>query len=604
MDITEFIRLHHIRSPNVMWFLGAGASAAAGIPTAWDMIWDFKRSLYCTAQRIPLSACDDLSDPVLRERLQRYFDGLGNFPKLGADEEYAIYFEHMYPNEADRRRYIERQIASATPSYGHRALAALLALDKVRLIWTTNFDRTIEDAAVAVFGSTARLAVADLNHPSLAREALNESRWPILVKLHGDFQSRRLKNTLDELQDQDEELRRALIHACSRFGLAVVGYSGRDDSVMRALEAALETDGAFPAGLFWFHRAESPPSRRVRTLVESARSVGIDAHLVEIETFDELLGDIMVLVEDLPAQLQKHLDPRTTRLSEARVPPPGKAYPVIRCNALPILSIPTVCRRIKCGIGGAKEVREAVARAQSNVIVGRRRSGVLAFGSDSELERAFSPYVIEERDVSNFQSHKLRYPDSTETGMLLEAITRALVRQRPVRPEVRRSRYSRYTLVADLENAKDPLLGRLRSAAGGLGGKIPNTELRWAEAVQLRIDYRLSRTWLLLLPTVWIEHTDDAATLEIARSFKRERLARRRNAEWNAVLDSWVHLISDGCESVQLSAFGLSEGDGIDANFTLGTRTAFSRRSLPFSNRIGAVATSHDRLTAAGGLDD
>ncbi len=50
-----------------------------------------------------------------------------------------------------------------------------------------------------VLGGTGRLVVTDLNRAELAREALNEGRWPLLVKLHGDFQSRRLKNTVDEL---------------------------------------------------------------------------------------------------------------------------------------------------------------------------------------------------------------------------------------------------------------------------------------------------------------------------------------------------------------------------------------------------------------------
>ncbi len=112
-----------------MWFLGAGASAAAGIPTAWDMIWEFKRWMYCTAQRVPISACEDLGDPVLRDRLQRHFDGTGGgHPALGADDEYAVYFERMYGAEADRRRYLEQRIADSTPSYGHHALAALLKL--------------------------------------------------------------------------------------------------------------------------------------------------------------------------------------------------------------------------------------------------------------------------------------------------------------------------------------------------------------------------------------------------------------------------------------------------------------------------------------------
>jgi NAD-dependent SIR2 family protein deacetylase len=601
MDLNEFIRLHHIRSPNIMWFLGAGASAAAGVPTAWDMIWDFKRGLYCASQRIPISACEDLGDPVLRERLQRHFDGLGKFPALGGDDEYAIYFERMYPDEADRRRYIERRISEATPSFGHHALAALLALDRVHVIWTTNFDRVVEDAAAHVLGSTGRVVVADLNRAALAREALNEGRWPLLVKLHGDFQSRRLKNTVDELREQDEELRQALIHACGRFGLALVGYSGRDDSVIRALEASLETDGAFPTGLFWFHRSGGPPLPRVRELIQRAAAAGVTAHLIEIETFDELLGDVMVLVEDIPATVRQRLDPRTRRLTEAPIPPAGNSYPVIRLNSLPITSSAAVCRLVKCGIGGAREVSDALERAETDIIVGRRHSGVLAFGPDDEVRRVFSPHAIEAFDVQDFQAHKLRYSDSVETGMILEALTRSLSRQRPVRAEVRRSRNSRYILVADTELAEDPLLAPLKRAAGGIGGKIPKSDLRWAEALQLRLDHRLGRLWLLLLPNIWIDRTEVDAEIEIASEFRRERMTVRRNMESNSVLDAWVHLVLGGAASAELSAFGLSEGNGVDACFTLGTMTAFSRRSGPPEHPARAVAAALRTNSAAPG---
>ena len=61
-------------------------SAAANVPTAEHMIWDFKRRLYCAAQRLPLAACTDLSDPALRERLQQHFDSQGDFPPPGADD--------------------------------------------------------------------------------------------------------------------------------------------------------------------------------------------------------------------------------------------------------------------------------------------------------------------------------------------------------------------------------------------------------------------------------------------------------------------------------------------------------------------------------------
>ena len=582
MDLTDFIRLHHIRTPNIMWFLGAGASAAANIPTAWNMIWDFKRALYCAAQRVPISACEDLGDPILRDRLQQHFEGLGVFPPSGADEEYTVYFEQMYPDEADRRRYIERMIADATPSYGHHVLAAMMKLDMVRVIWTTNFDRVVEDAAMPVLGGTGRLVVSDLDHATVAREALNEGRWPLLVKLHGDFQSRRLKNTVEELREQDEELRRALIHACGRFGLAVVGYSGRDDSIMRAVEAVLEIDGGFPHGLYWFHRSDGPPLARVMKLIERAARAGVNAHLIEIETFDELFGDLMTLVQDLPENLQRRLDSRARRRTDAPVPAFGNSYPVIRLNALPITSAPEVCRRVKCGIGGAKDVRDAVAKAGAGIVAGRRKSGVIAFGPDTEVRRTFTDHGIELFDVQPLQQYKLQYEDSAETGMVLEALTRALDRERPVRAL---QRGSRRFLVVDPKRLSNPLLQPLTDAVNAITGTVPGAGLRWIEAVRLRLDQRLGRLWLLLLPTVRLQRTDDNDRFAVGHDFIRERLARRRNSETDVVLNAWVHLILGGEGIADLAAFGIEEDQGIDARFTIAPMTAFSRKFVPQRNR-------------------
>src|SRR4051812_49395860 len=99
--------------------LGAGVSAAAGVPTATEMTWSFKRLLYCTEQRKPLAVCSDLGDPWLRQRLQSYFDEKGSFPAAGADNEYAVYFEAAYAAESDRRRFIDDCMRDARPSYGH-----------------------------------------------------------------------------------------------------------------------------------------------------------------------------------------------------------------------------------------------------------------------------------------------------------------------------------------------------------------------------------------------------------------------------------------------------------------------------------------------------
>src|SRR5689334_15216976 len=97
-----------------------------------------------------------------------------------------------------------------------------------------------------------------MGEPRVAREAMTEGRWPLIVKLHGDFQSRKLKNTEEELRAQDKDLRRCFVEACVRQGLAVVGYSGRDASVMDALDEAVSGGHGFPGGLFWFSRPGSP----------------------------------------------------------------------------------------------------------------------------------------------------------------------------------------------------------------------------------------------------------------------------------------------------------------------------------------------------------
>jgi len=130
LSVGGFVRLHHLRAPNLMWFLGAGASAAAGVPTAGQMILEFKRRLYCSENNIPAAAVD-LGDPVLRRRLEQCFDDDPTYPRVGAADEYAVLFERTYPDEEDRRSYLQSAIVEATPSYGHLVLAALFRLTGV-----------------------------------------------------------------------------------------------------------------------------------------------------------------------------------------------------------------------------------------------------------------------------------------------------------------------------------------------------------------------------------------------------------------------------------------------------------------------------------------
>lgn len=561
-----------MRAPQIAWFLGAGASAAAGVPTAGQLVWDFKRQIYCAAERIPVAAYSNVLDPNVQERIQRFFDDTGGYPARWADDEYAFYFERAYPDEADRRSYIDQVVRTASPSFGHLALAGLLKADRARVVWTTNFDRALEDAAATILGSTSALVVATLSEPSIATQSLNSGRWPILGKLHGDFHSRRLKNTSRELQAQDAEMRHALLETCRRFGLAVVGYSGRDETVMETLHEALFDGRGYPAGLYWFHRSSSRPLSTVMELVTKAKAIGINAHLIEVETFDELLADVTRMIPDLPTDVMERLDQRALRVSAAPLLQSSKQWPVVRLNALPIVTWPTICRRLTCTIGESSEIQASVMMSDSQVIAVRRRHEVLAFGRDSDVWRAFQRYSVKSWDVHAIEAARLQN-ESQEHGLLYDALGRAFARERPVNAQ--RTRHS-HMLIIDSSQQTSKHLSKLKSATGTLTGTIPKSSLKWAEATHFRLECRLDRLWLLLEPTIWVEHTVDESENAAAQEFRRERLARRYNQASNAILEGWVHLIVGGKEEAELRAFGV--GDGIDATFLVGKTTAFSRR--------------------------
>lgn len=573
MSIDEFLRIFKVRSSNLMWLLGAGASASAGIPTAGSLIWQFKRTLFCAAQRVSVKSCEDLSSPTVRQRLNRYFDSLGTFPPEDSPEEYADYFEATYRDPVDRRAVLESYLTGAKPSYGHLVLAALMKMEKIRIIWTPNFDKVIEDAAVQMLGSTSKFVVVTLDNSQAALQAINESRWPLIGKMHGDFQSCRLKNTSQELRTQDCAIRRALIESCRRFGLVVVGYSGRDESIIAALEEAIDGGHSFPAGLFWFQRSDSPLFPAVAHLIEKAVKAGIQAELLEIQTFDELLGDVIKQFEEVPPDIEARLDQHGSRLTEIPLVPSGHGWPVVRLNALPVTNWPPMCRRVVCDIGGTKEVRETIAKQGARLLAARAQIGVLAFGSDTEIRKAFSQYHVSDFDCHVIEPKRLKF-ESTELGLLRAAFAQALQASRPLVVE---RDHSEYVLQPDFARASATELAPLKEYSGQLTGKIPKTSIDWSEALRIKLDYQLSRLWLLIEPTIYFRDVADLEQRHIAAGFVQERLATRYNRQWNYLIEAWLILLMGNKREIQLRAFGIE--DGIDAPFTLTRITAFSRRN-------------------------
>lgn len=576
MGVADFLRAYQMRAGNIMWFLGAGASRAAGIKTAGDMIWDFKQNLFRSYKKLPPNAITDPGDPAVQHKLQRYFDGLSGFPAGGTADEYAQYFEATYPSAADRRAYLDQLIKLGKPTYGHLALALLMRHGCCRIVWTTNFDRILEDAAAKIYGSTNDLVVADLGEPMKITDALNANRFPIYGKLHGDYHSIALKNTNEELRHQDAEMRRAFIQACKTNGLAVVGYSGRDASVMEALKEALDEGRGFPNGLFWFKRSSEQPFEAVTDLISEARRLGVDAHLINNETFDELLSDLVRFLPETANKLAEIEGAKPPRLGSMPLKAPGAKFPSIRTNALPIISHPVMCQLVDCDIGGWSDIQEAIKKADVDIVARRIKDGVIAFGRDTDIRAAFNPFGIKRFETRSI-SDKCLAQESEERRLIRDALVRALNNRREV---VISRRGWRVFALPDLQTVT-PAHFRLGNVnpVDGLAGMIGNTGIRWTECCELHLDYKLDRLWLLMDPRIYRDIPEDATAeqIEESKEFVRSRLAGRFNRKANAMLSGWANLLLGTDQTVTLRSFGIS--DGIDATFEISAITGFSGMS-------------------------
>jgi len=313
----------------------------------------------------------------------------------------------------------------------------------------------------------------------------------------------------------------------------------------------------------------------------------VDGHVLESESFDELLSDVVLQFEGWPPELRARLDYRVRRVSDAPRPPEGDEYPVIRLNAMPLNAAPTTCRRVVCTIGGTAEVQAAARGAGVDLVVARRRTGVLAFGPDDAVHRAFDTHGITAFDVHAIAPGRLAY-ESAEQGLLTEAMARALARERPLHSIRRRSRY---VVAVDPAREAEPILRPLVEAAKDLVGVVPNRPTEapartWREAASIRLEQRYDRLWLLLEPTIWVEREPGERLDDASKDFIRERLARRYNAQVNALLDAWAAVVTGGADEATLRAFGAIEG--VDAVFAVQKTAAFSRRVS--SRRAATVA--------------
>ena len=586
MDQFEFTRLYCERPQRFAWFLGAGASRNANLPTAEDIINDLKRCHYCSEEGQEYSTKDMQNDAV-HMQVQSYFDARG-FPERWSPEEYSTYFEIAFGEDRERQRqYLSAMLAEERVqlAVGNRVLGALIADGKARAVFTTNFDTVVEKAVAKLSGTSISAFHLDGAHNASA--AIDNEEYPVYCKLHGDFRYDSLKNLSDDLAEQNEALSRALTNAANRFGFIVVGYSGRDESVMKLFRDTLETTNPFPHGLYWAIMKGSEPPKPVADLIAQAQAKGVTASTIELETYDTFM---LRLWRNLPAKSDK-LDKgvRRGRSSAVCIPvsEPGTQKPIIRYNGLPILETPNQCYRVNLKIPPTwKSISETFGEDRPEFIF-TLDDELIVIGEVSEIEETFGD------QVTSIESTTFD-PNWTTNGRMQikrfveDAAGRCFAASCPLL--LRRNR-SGLHLIIDNGTRDVGGLEKLQQVCGKLWGTIPGLsvpETDWhdaaekvdfAEALQFSLSIVEGQMWLLLRPDVWIW---PPFARRYAVDWLDQRKKDRRNDVFDELLSAWVSVLLDDPDKGATVQISLHDGDASPSNpcFLLSSRTGYSLKEV------------------------
>lgn len=521
LPLDAFIRAvgvdHEV--PHAM-LLGAGASISSAIPSAWQCIWEWKRNIFLTNNPGLEKQFSELTLLSVQRGIQEWLDKQGKYPVLDSLEEYCFYIEKCFPVRQHRRQFFADMIRDAKLHHGYELLCLLAEAGIVTSCWTTNFDGLVAKAS-----TNYDIIAIEVGMDSQHRAFRQPRRGELLcVSLHGDYRYDDLKNTDSELQVQESALRQALIEELREATLVVIGYSGRDASLMNALKEAYSQPGS--GALYWCGYGDlvAPP---VKELLEMARVANRTAYFVPTNGFDDTLSRLALhcLKNDaqetargmLKANDQENVACDTFRINDM---PCGT---LIKSNAFEI-DCPSELFEFDLA-----EWPERAWRWLDDLSSGRDfvavpfRGKVLAIGLLDEIKDAFANRLkgaIERTPVTNSD---LTIENGTVNSLMLRALLRVFGNRKLVKTDNRKLIWRSVAYQS-------------KHHAG------QKCNIHRAAVVSLR--HFGGRSQLVLKPTVVIlDKKGNELAHEVSRTLKMEILGYEHNSKFNAALKEWRELL-------------------------------------------------------------
>lgn len=506
-----------------MLFLGAGASMSSGMPSAGQCIWEWKRDIFLSNNPGLEEQFGELSLPSVQTRIQTWLDHQRCFPPLGHADEYGAYIEACFARAEDRRLYFERWVKQCKPHLGYQLMALMAAEGLIKSVWTTNFDGLAARSATAANVTPIEIGIECQQRLFRAPG----ERELACVSMHGDYRYDRLKNTPDELSDQEADLRSSFVQSLKTHTVVVCGYSGRDDSVMEAFsEYVATTPSGSTRPLFWTQYGDDEPLEAVTSLLSSPQDEDPNRFLVQGVSFDDLMrrlalylskGDARLRVTEILERYQAIPVEQRQPFTLPRLPVTG----LIKSNAIPMVP-PRELLEIDLKQWPAAGTVWSTLRDladQHAFVAAPFRGKIYAFATTAQIQSAFGENLKGEIKRVPLNDEDLRY----EGGVINQLVRRA-------------------TVLALSRLAKCSTDGDALVWDNGSSETHRINSLSWkvCSAALLQVRSVGDKLALVIKPTLHVtDNGGSSAPKEIERLIKQKVLGYQHNKQFNEATESW-----------------------------------------------------------------